>query len=68
MSTKNDPPLMNVRDVAEQLGVSTRTVQTMIAAGELPTVRVRRAVRFRPSDVRAYIDRGNAGPGTRRGR
>ncbi|HWA97336.1 MAG TPA: helix-turn-helix domain-containing protein [Pirellulales bacterium] len=59
MSTDPDA-LLTVRDVAERLKVSTRTIQTMTKAGELPTVRIRRAVRFRPADVRAFVDRGDS--------
>ncbi|HEX4129738.1 MAG TPA: helix-turn-helix domain-containing protein [Pirellulales bacterium] len=67
MSTKREP-LLSVSEVADEFGVSIRTVRTMIAAGELPTVRVRHAVRFRQADIRAFIDRigDPQGPRSRR--
>jgi len=42
---------------AEQLAVSLRTLWSLTAGGELPAVRIRRCVRYRPADVQAYIDR-----------
>ena len=51
------PLLWTAEQVAEQLGISPRTVWSLTAGGDLPVVRIRRCVRYRPEDVRAYRDR-----------
>lgn len=52
-------PLLSIEDVADVFGLSRRTVERMIARGEIPIVRVGpRAIRFRPEDIRALIQRG----------
>ena len=66
--------LLTIREAAEQLRVSTRTVHRLIHAGELPTVPVRRSLRIRRDDLRAYVDgltakphnAGRAGPAVRK--
>ena len=54
------PELMTVADVAAQMQVSTRQVYLMEADGRLGPLRVQvgRAVRFRRSDVQAWIEAG----------
>ncbi|MFC1451851.1 helix-turn-helix transcriptional regulator [Verrucomicrobiota bacterium] len=50
--------LISVAQVAGLLGVCTRTVHRLIAAGELqPPVKVGRASRWFWSDVQGYLDR-----------
>jgi excisionase family DNA binding protein len=49
--------LLLIDDVAEGLGVSTRTVRRLIAKGELVACRLGRLVRIHPDDLAAYIDR-----------
>jgi excisionase family DNA binding protein len=53
--------LLTKADVAELLGLSTRSVDRLRAGGELPAVRVRGRVRFRPEDVVAYVERLSRG-------
>ena len=57
--------LMTYQQVADVLGVTRRTVWTLVANGDLPAVRFGRSVRVDPADLRAYIDRcktpGSAG-------
>ena len=53
--------LMSVADVADALAVSNRTVRRMIAAGDIPIVRIGRAVRIRRVDVEALIGRNLTG-------
>ena len=50
---------LNTEQVAELLGISSRTVRRMARAGELPAFRVggRGQLRFSPTDVRRLIDR-----------
>ena len=50
-------PLLTKGDVAEVLGVTERTVDTISAAGDLPKIKVRGCVRFAPSAVESYIQR-----------
>lgn len=55
MST--DPlKLLTTEEVAEILGVSTRTVKRALQSGDLQGVLVRGARRFRPADVEAYVE------------
>ncbi len=45
------------RAVAEQLGVTTRTVYAWIQSGQLPSFRLsRRARRIRREDLNAFLD------------
>lgn len=48
--------LMTVRSAAAALKVCARTIQSAIARGELPVVRIGRAVRIDPRDLAAYVD------------
>ena len=49
------PRLLRIEDVAERLAVSRSMAWKLIAYGDLPSVRIRRAVRVRPADLDAYI-------------
>jgi excisionase family DNA binding protein len=49
--------LLSVRDVTEQLGVSTATVYGLVERGELPHVRVSNSIRIAPADLAAFISR-----------
>ena len=49
--------LLLIGQVAEGLGVSTRTVRRLIARRELVACRLGRSVRVHPDDLTAYIDR-----------
>ena len=48
--------LITKAEAAEQLGISVRTVERLIAAGRLPLVHVERAARLRVADLEAYVD------------
>ena len=59
--TSQDMPVMprlliTKAEAAEQLGVSVRTVERLIAAGRLPLVHVEGAARLRVADLEAYVD------------
>ncbi len=59
--TPQDVPVMprlliTKAEAAEQLGVSVRTVERLIAAGRLPLVHVEGAARLRVADLEAYVD------------
>jgi predicted DNA-binding transcriptional regulator AlpA len=49
------PRLLRRVQVADLLGVSPRTLDRIVRAGELPVVRIDRMPRFCPEDVRALI-------------
>jgi len=48
--------LITKAEAAEQLGVSVRTVERLIAAGRLPLVHVEGAARLRVVDLEAYVN------------
>lgn len=47
--------LLTAREVADRLGFRTETVLRWARDGELPSLKVRRAVRFREVDVEAWL-------------
>jgi len=47
--------LLSVRDVAERLAVSTKTVYALCASGTLRHFRVLNAIRVAPADLEAYL-------------
>ncbi len=49
------PKFHAVMEIAEQLGVSTRTVWRWIARGELVSYRLGRSVRVSDDDLRAFL-------------
>jgi len=59
MSTKPvptmDPPVLSVKTVAENHGVSTKTVRNWIAAGVLPAYKIGNVIRMRQSEVDAAL-------------
>ena len=48
--------LLKPREAAEALAISPRTLWARTNAGEIPCVRLGRAVRYDPADLRAWID------------
>lgn len=56
---KTDVAVINVREVAELLGVNARTIWRMAQRGEIPApIRLGdRVVRWRLSDLREHLDR-----------
>jgi len=53
--------LLDVRGAAEYLGCSVHSVYRWSAQGLLPCVKVGRLTRFRPVDLRAWVERQSAG-------
>ncbi len=53
-----DDQLITVKEAARILRVSRSTVYRVIALGDLPSVHVGGALRFRASDLRLYIAKG----------
>jgi excisionase family DNA binding protein len=55
-------PLLNKAEVARRTGFCERTVNSLMARGELPFIKLGpRTVRFRPEDVEAYITQHTVG-------
>jgi excisionase family DNA binding protein len=51
-----EPILVTKAVAADLIGFSTKTLEELVNAGELPVVRVGRAVRFRVTDLKAWAD------------
>ena len=50
-------PLMDARKVATLLGISLRTLDTLVARGEAPAfIRIGQARRWRIAEINAWID------------
>lgn len=60
------PLLVDVREVARMLGVSSRTVWTLTSDGVIPSVRVGRCRRYQLAEVERYVqslaNRSKPGP------
>ena len=48
--------LVSKGEAAERLGISVRTVERLVATGQLPQVYIERLARFRVSDLEAYVN------------
>lgn len=55
------PPLMTYRQAAQVLGVTDRTLRTLVREGRLPAVRFGRSVRIDPADLRWFIGGAKCG-------
>jgi excisionase family DNA binding protein len=54
-------PLLTVKETAEILKVSPRTVRRLIASKAIRAVSIRRSMRVRPRDIRRLIATGGVG-------
>ena len=50
------PALLSREDAANALSVSLRSIDTLIASGDLPVVRLGRAVRIKPAAIDYLVD------------
>jgi excisionase family DNA binding protein len=55
-------PLLTARELAEHLSLSADTVLDWAEAGRIPHFKLGRAVRFRPSEVDAWLEAQRRGP------
>jgi excisionase family DNA binding protein len=55
-------PLLDADEVAERLGVSPRFVRRLVEERRIPFCKVGKFVRFRPTDVRAWLARSVVEP------
>lgn len=53
--THPDPILVPPRDAARRLAICERTLWGLTARGEIPCVRIGRAVRYAVADLTAYV-------------
>lgn len=51
------PQLLNRRELATHLGVTSRTVATWDLSGRIPALRIGRTVRYHLDDVLAHLRR-----------
>jgi excisionase family DNA binding protein len=56
VTTGRAEPLLRPEAVAELLACSPKTVYAWASSGLLPSVRLGRLVRFRPADVRRFVE------------
>ena len=54
-------PLLNARQLADLLGFSPATIQDWSEAGRIPGFRVGGRLRFRASEVEAWLERQRVG-------
>ena len=59
--TNNVQLLLTARDAAKALAISERTLWTLTNNGDVPCVRLGRAVRYDPDDLRAFVKRSKTG-------
>lgn len=53
--------LLTYRQAAKVLGITERTIWSLVNEGMLPAVRFGRSVRIDPADLRAFIERAKRG-------
>lgn len=53
-----DPLLVTAGEAAKALAVSPRTLWGLTADKKIPCVKIGRLVRYRPADLRAFVDNG----------
>ena len=59
----NGGPLLTARQVAELLGFAPGTIVDWYEAGKLPGFKIGGRLRFRPSEVEAWLERQRPGGG-----
>lgn len=58
------PPLaLRRRDAAEALGISVRSLDGLVRSGDIPHVRIGRAVVFRVMDLQSWLAKRSRGGG-----
>lgn len=55
---------MSTAEVAEYLGVNTRTLYRLIDEGELPAYKFGRVIRLQEDDVVSFLDKARIVPGS----
>ena len=52
---------LTVREVAKLLGFNQFTIYKMVRSGRIPSIRIRRHIRFRLSDIEAWENKNSYG-------
>ena len=52
-----DPLLVNSREAARRLSISERTLWSLTKAGEIPSLNIRKCVRYRLTELAAWVER-----------
>ena len=60
--TAADDRLLTARELADYLGLSPSTILDRFERGELPGFKIGSAVRFRPSEIEAFLEDCRRGP------
>ena len=55
------PLLLKPDDVAKALAISPRKLWELTNTGEIPCVRIGRALRYSPNDLRAWVEKRKEG-------
>lgn len=63
LKPSSDACLLKQDDAARRLAISPRKLWELTNRGEIPCVRIGRAVRYDPEDLRAWIDNAKKQPG-----
>ncbi len=61
---EREPMLVTAREAARILSISERTLFTLTKAGEIPVLKIGRAVRYDPRDLQKWIETAKS-PGCR---
>lgn len=56
MSEEVSERLLTIQEVAETLSVKVSWLYSAVARGDIAVVRLGRLLRFRPEDVRAFVE------------
>ncbi len=57
MNSYLEQQLLNESQAATWLGISKRTLWSLRAGGEIPFVRIGRAIRYDVNDLRTYVEK-----------
>jgi excisionase family DNA binding protein len=54
---RDERPLLSPKELAARLGISDRTVRSMIESGRMPSLKIGGLTKVEPAEVDAYLDR-----------
>ena len=57
MTSQRPVRLLTLKEAADFLSVSARTITRLVSEGSLPAIRVRNSMRFKLQDLELYIER-----------
>ena len=65
MASATLEPLLDARETARFLGIGLNTLRIATRDGRVPSYRIGRAVRYRRSDLEAWLEQRRQGPAAR---